>query len=61
MKHLIISYVMTRLKEPSTWRGIILLITSIGISLSPEQLDAFVALGLCLTGAIGTFLPDAKK
>lgn len=40
-----IEYVLARLKEASTWRGLIGLLTAAGISISPELLDKIVAAG----------------
>ena len=58
-KKLITDYVMKRFKEPSTWRGIILLVAgSIGFHLSAGQTDALVPVALAIVGAIGAFTPD---
>ncbi|MBP6564057.1 MAG: hypothetical protein KA200_00430 [Burkholderiales bacterium] len=54
-------YILNRLREPSSWRGIFALGTALGVSLSPDQQNAIIALGLALIGAVGVFLPDAKK
>ena len=56
MKH----YVLNRLSEASTWRGIVALVTATGISLTPDQSAAITALGLALIGALGAFWPDKK-
>lgn len=55
------NYVLSRLKEASTWRGIIAVITACGVALSPEQIEAIVATGLALMGIVGAFFPDATK
>jgi hypothetical protein len=52
-------YLLDRLKEPSTWRGIVAFVTAAGLVLSPDQQAAIVAAGLAIIGAIGAFLPDA--
>lgn len=49
------SYVLDRLKESSTWRGLILIAAAAGLKLHPEQADAIVAAGLALAGAINVF------
>lgn len=54
-------YLADRLKEPSTWRGLVALITAFGITLSPEQSDAVIAAGLGIIGAIGAFFGDKGK
>ena len=52
------AYLTARLKEPTTWRGIVLLATGAGIGVSPEQSDAIVALGLAIAGLIGALTPN---
>jgi len=56
-----LSYIYARLSEPSTWRGIIALVTAGGVALSPDQVDKIVAAGLALIGLIGAFMPDRFK
>jgi hypothetical protein len=51
-------YLLDRLREPSTWRGIVALLTAFGVALSPEQTAAIVSLGLAVVGAIGALAPD---
>jgi hypothetical protein len=53
-----VKFIVTRLGEPSTWRGIAALITAAGIALSPEQVAAVTAAGLAVVGIIGAFFPD---
>lgn len=53
-------YFINRLKEASTWRGIVALITACGVNLSPELGEAIVGAGLGLMGIIGVFFPDSK-
>lgn len=54
------NYAMARLREPSTWRGMVALVTAFGIALTPEQTAAIVALGLAVVGGIGAFSPDKR-
>ena len=54
-------YLIERLKEPSSWRGILAIVTAAGITLEPAQAEAIVAAGLALIGIIGAFFPDTKK
>lgn len=56
-----INYTLNRLREASTWRGLIVLATGLGISMNPDQVAAFTALGMSMAGAAGVLLPDAKK
>ncbi len=59
----VLYYLLNRLKEPSTWRGIILCLTAFGMQLSIEQGYAIASLGFALAGGVGAILPDqiAKK
>lgn len=52
---------LARSQEASSWRGLVYLLTALGISLSPEQGEAIVAAGLALSGLISVFLPDVIK
>lgn len=51
-------YIIERLKEASTWRGIVLVLTSFGLQLSPEQSAAIISIGLGVAGAIGALTPN---
>jgi len=48
-------YTLDRLSENSTWRGIILIVTALGLKLEPDHQEAIVAAGLGLVGAINVF------
>jgi hypothetical protein len=52
------NYIIDRLKEASTWRGIVLVLTSFGLQISPEQSAAIMSLGLGIAGAIGALTPN---
>lgn len=56
----ILSYVLARLGEASTWRGLILLATSLGIHLTDAQSSHIIEAGLALAGLVGVVLPDAS-
>lgn len=53
-------YILNRAKEPSTWRGIILLLTAIGVPVAPELADSIVAVGLSVAGLIGMVTSDKQ-
>lgn len=53
-------YMLNRLREPSTWRGFIMLLTALGVVLDTVQTEAVIALGMALVGAVGVFLPDSR-
>jgi hypothetical protein len=52
------TYVLERMKEPSTWRGLVLLLTALGVPMAPGLSDAIIAAGLGLAGLIGAVMPD---
>lgn len=54
------NYFISRLKEASTWRGIVAIVTACGIGISPELGEAIVGAGLGLMGIVGVFFPDSK-
>ena len=49
------NWLISRLGENSTYRGLILLATAIGVKLDPEQMDAIMAAGLATVGLINVF------
>jgi len=48
-------YILARLLEPSTWRGIIALLTVFGVRIAPDQADAILAAGASVYSAINIF------
>lgn len=51
-------YLLERLKEPTTWRGLVLIATAFGATISEDQKEAIIAAGLALSGLVGVFAPD---
>ena len=49
------NYLLDRLHESSTWRGLIMLATAVGLKLDPSQGEAIIAAGLALVGVINVF------
>jgi len=49
------NYVLDRLKENSTWRGLIMVATALGVKVDPSQSEAIIAAGLALVGLINVF------
>jgi len=49
---------MGLLKEPSTYRGLVLILTALGVQIEPDQANAIVTAGLGFAGVLGAFLPD---
>lgn len=59
MKSYIIQYILKRLQETSTIKGLILFIASVaGLTLSAEQTNAAVYIVLGIVGLVGASLPD---
>jgi hypothetical protein len=54
-------YILARLQEPSTWRGLVLIVSALGAALSPDQQEAIVTGGLLLAGIIGAAVPDKSS
>lgn len=50
-------YVIARMQEPSTWRGLVLIATALGATLSAEQKEAIIAAGILVAGMIGASTP----
>ena len=55
------AYLLARLKEASTWRGIALLLTAFGVQVAPEVQDAIISVGIAVAGAVGVLFPDSTK
>ena len=55
------NWVLARLREPSSWRGLVWLATVAGLSLRPDQAEAIVTAGMALAGLLGVFLRDDPK
>ncbi len=53
-------YVIKRLQEPSTWRGIVAFISGLGVTLTPEYKEAIIGAGLGVMGLIGMLSRDKK-
>lgn len=53
-------YVVNRAKEASTWRGVIMLLTAVGMKITPEMADAIISVGIAVAGLVGMLLPDSK-
>lgn len=51
-------YILDRLKEPSSWRGLVMIATAFGVSVNPELMDSIIAAGTGLAGVIGFVFKD---
>ena len=50
-----ILFVLDRLSENSTWRGLILVAVALGVKIEPELQNQIIAAGLGLVGTINIF------
>jgi hypothetical protein len=60
MKNAVIDYVIERLREFSTWRGIAALGATVGVLIAPAQLDAAYKAFVALLGLAAVFTSDKK-
>lgn len=50
---------LEQLKQPSTWRGLVLLSSAFGFAVRPDVGEAIIAVGLAISGLIGVLAgPD---
>ena len=54
------NYLLERLTENSTWRGLVMLTTAFGVQLDPSQANAIIAAGLAIVGLINVLRKGAK-
>lgn len=54
------AYLLARLKEPSSWRGAVLLATAAGLGITPELSNAIITFGIGLAGLLGVATGDKK-
>ena len=59
MKDKILLYCVERMREPSTWRGLVLVVTAFGWAcFTDQQEQAITTIGLGLAGLLGVVTPD---
>lgn len=54
----LLRYLIDRSREASSWRGIVMALAGAWATAHPAHAEALIALGVALSGALGTFLPD---
>lgn len=57
----IVEFVLLRLRERSTWLGLISLATAAGLILSEAQQEAVIAAGSAIAGLIAALTPDKNS
>ncbi len=53
-------YLISRLKERSTWVGLVGITTSLGMGLCPLDIETIATIGTAVASAISTLVPDPK-
>lgn len=48
-----LNWIVARLREPSSWRGLIWLLTACGVTLRPEIWEQITAVGMAAAGLLG--------
>lgn len=56
----IIDYILARLSESSTWRGLAMIAGASGFAIDPSKANAIAAAGMAVAGAINVFRKDKK-
>ena len=51
-------WLIERMREGSTWRGLVLLITAAGLHITPDQAQLIITIGLGIAGSIGLVSPE---
>lgn len=51
-------YFIKLINEPSTWRGLVMVLTSIGLTLEPDIQTTIISAGLGVAGLIGAVFHD---
>jgi len=54
-------WIIARLSEESTWRGIILVVTGLGVKIAPDMAQSIIALGLAAVGVINVAKQQAAS
>ena len=57
----ILPWVIARMREPSTWKGIIALAAAFGVVISPEYAAIILAAGVGMAGLINVIITDPNK
>lgn len=53
-------WIFERLKERSTWLGLISLLTAVGVGIDPEQAAAIATAGVAIGGLVAILTRDKK-
>lgn len=56
----ILDYILDRLAEASTWRGIVFVISAAGITLDPTKANSIIGAAMAVVGAINICRKEKK-
>ncbi|MCP4697993.1 MAG: hypothetical protein GY862_14240 [Gammaproteobacteria bacterium] len=51
-------YIKNRLRERSTWLGLIGIFSGMGVAISPEMIHVIITVGTTLAGGTAAVMPD---
>lgn len=54
--NVVVASVGAKLKQESTWRGLILIATLVGVKVSPDQVELVVSAAVSMVAAINIFI-----
>lgn len=55
----IVLWILARLKEPSSWGGLSVILAMLGVNLPPGGVDAIVQLLASVAAAVAVFVPES--
>ena len=55
------NFMRRRMAEPSTWRGLVMLASLAGFTVTEDQQVSIIAVGLAISALIGVFCPDPSE
>lgn len=56
-----LDWFIARMKEPSSWRGAIWILTACGVTLKPEVWEQIMAVGMAAAGLLGVLTSEEPK
>ena len=57
----LLQWLADRMKEPTTWHGLNILTTAVGVSVRPEIMNAIITLGSAFSGLILIITKEETK
>ena len=51
------AWILARLSERTTWAGLVALLGALGVSITPEQSEAFLAAAMAIVGLFAVVTP----